>query len=126
MRVKKVKIEIKSLEEILAEAGAVMENIKKGKPTKFQGYAVVFPDWKTMRRVLSEKRLELLKAVRKYRPASVDELALILNRNRRSVQQDVRLLSRLGFLELKGSSRGKKDGLTPRVNYDKMILEVAL
>ena len=126
MKVKTVRVEIKSLEDTLAEARSVMEAITKGETVKPKGYAVVFPDWKTMRKVLSERRLELLKAVRKHRPASVYELARILNRNLRSVQQDVRVLSDLGFLELEKTPQGKRDRLTPKVNYDKVVLEVAL
>ncbi|WP_297058692.1 HTH domain-containing protein [Thermosulfurimonas sp.] len=126
MKVKTVKVEIKSLENTLAEARSVMEAVTKGKAVKPKGHAVVFPDWRTMRKVLSEKRLELLKAVRKHRPASVYELARILGRNLRSVQQDVKVLSELGFLELEKNPQGKRDRLTPKVDYDKVVLEVAL
>ncbi|MBX6422868.1 HTH domain-containing protein [Thermosulfurimonas sp. F29] len=119
-------MEIKSLEETLREAQAVMETLAKGKVAKPGKYVVVFPDCKTMRKVLSERRLELLKAVRRHRPKSIYELANLLHRNLRSVQQDVKILSDLGFLELERNPRGKRDRLTPKVAYKKVIFEVDL
>jgi predicted transcriptional regulator len=125
MKVKTIKVEIKDLDAVLKEAGAVMKKLAEGKDVEPREPAVVFQDLKTMRRVLSEKRLALLRAVRRHRPSSVYELAGLLNRNLRSVQYDVKILSELGFLELKKDGNRRVRSV-PSVPYEKMIFEVAV
>lgn len=125
MKAKMIKVEIKDLDEVLKEAGEVMKELAEGKKVELKGPTVVFQDLKIMRRVLSERRLELLRAVRRHRPSSVYELAKLLNRSLRSVQYDVKVLSELGLLELEKIS-DRRTRSVPRVPYEKMVFEVAV
>jgi predicted transcriptional regulator len=53
-----------------------------------------------MRRVLTEKRLELLKTIKEKEPSSVYDLAKILHRDLKNVLQDVAYLQELGIIEV--------------------------
>ena len=97
MKIKKVKIEIKSLEDALRETGEVFEKISKGEHVQ-RKEAVYFSNIKEMRKVLTEKRFELLKAVKDRRPASVYELAKMLHRDIKNVLQDLSYLQELGLV----------------------------
>ena len=70
MKIKKIYIDIKNLDDSLKEAGEVFEQASRGKKVK-QKTAVYFSNLREMRRVLTEKRLELLKTVKEKEPTSV-------------------------------------------------------
>ncbi len=121
MKIKKVHIEIKSLDAALKEAGEVYESASKGRPVQ-QKTAIYFGNLKEMRRVLTEKRLELLKAVKDKKPQSVYALAKMLNRDLKNVLQDVEYLKELGIIEVDETG----DKKIPFVRFDKISFEVAI
>jgi predicted transcriptional regulator len=121
MKVKKVHIEIKSLDDALKEAGEVYERASKGKAVR-QKTAVYFGNLKEMRRVLTEKRLELLKAVKDKKPQSVYVLAKMLRRDLKNVLQDVEYLRELGIIDVDQTG----DKKIPFVHFDKISFEVAI
>jgi len=67
MRIKRIKIEIRSLDSALKEAGTVFEKIALGEHVA-KKEAVYFSDLKEMRKVLTEKRMELLKVIKDKKP----------------------------------------------------------
>ncbi len=71
---------------------------------------VSFETWETMVRVLSPKRLELLRHLHRDPAKSIRALALALGRNYRRVHEDVEALVSAGLLDR------DKDGL--RAEYD--------
>jgi predicted transcriptional regulator len=71
---------------------------------------VSFENWETMVRVLSPKRLELLRHVHQHPAKNVRVLAFALRRDYRRVHDDVEALEAAGLLE-----RGK-EGV--RADYD--------
>ncbi len=121
MKIRKVLIEIRSLEDMLKEAGEVYEKIKKGKRVS-QKSAIYFSNLKDMRKALTEKRLELLRVIRQKRPSSVYELAKITGRNIKNVLQDLNYLQRIGLVEIT-EDKGKK---IPSVNYEKIRVEIGI
>jgi predicted transcriptional regulator len=121
MKIKRVKIEIRSLDNALKEAGEVFEKLSKGETVQ-KKTAIYFNNLKEMRKVLTEKRLELLKAIKDKKPASVYELAKMVNRDIKNVLQDLSYLQELGLVEIT-ETRDKK---IPHVGYDKIALEVAI
>lgn len=121
MKIKRVRVEIKGLDEALKEAGEVFERLTKGEHVK-KKEAVYFTNLKEMRKVLTEKRMELLKAIKDRKPASVYELAKILHRDLKNVLQDIIYLQELGLVDVTETT-GKK---IPHVRYDKIAFEVAI
>lgn len=60
---------------------------------------VGFADWETMVRVLSPKRLELLRHIHQHPARNIRALALALGRDYRRVHEDVEALETAGLLE---------------------------
>jgi predicted transcriptional regulator len=121
MKIKKIYIGIKKLDASLREAGELFEQAAKGKKIKAKT-AVYFTNLKEMRRVLTEKRLELLKTIKEKEPSSVYELAKILHRDLKNVLQDIAYLQELGIIEVTDA----KDKKIPHFRYDKISFEVAI
>ena len=121
MKIKKILIGIKSLNDSLTEAGQVFEQVSAGKSPKRKN-AVYFSNLKEMRRVLTEKRLELLKIIKDEKPSSVYELSKILNRDLKNVLQDVSYLQELGIINVTQTG----DKKVPQFQYDKISFEVAI
>ena len=66
---------------------------------RFQETHLVFENWKTLERVLSGRRLELLGYVHRHEVASIRALAKALQRDYSNVYADVRALESAGLLE---------------------------
>jgi len=121
MKIKRVRVEIKGLDEALKEAGEVFERLAKGENVR-KKEAVYFTNLREMRKVLTEKRMELLKAIKDRKPASVYELAKILHRDLKNVLQDIIYLQELGLVDVTETT----DRKIPHVRYDKIAFEVAI
>ncbi|MBM4350600.1 MAG: hypothetical protein FJ106_12030 [Deltaproteobacteria bacterium] len=121
MKIKKVYIGIKSLDETLREAGEVFEQVSKGKAVK-QKTAVYFSNLKEMRRVLTERRLELLKTIKDKKPQSVYALAKLLHRDLKNVLQDVSYLQEMGIVDVTETG----DKKIPQVGFDRISFEIAI
>lgn len=121
MKIKRVKIEIKSLDNALNEAGEVFDKLSKGEYIQ-EKQAIYFSNLREMRKVLTEKRLELLKTIKDRKPSSVYELSNMVKRELKNVLQDLTYLQALGLVEIKET----KDKKIPFVDYSKIAFEVAI
>jgi predicted transcriptional regulator len=81
---------------------------------------VSFADWETMVRVLSPKRLELLRHVHQSPAKNIRVLALALGRNYRRVHEDVEALEAAGLLDR------DKEGLRAEYEAFDVAMRVAL
>ncbi len=81
----------------------------------------IFENVEELRRILTQKRLELLLAISRHRPASVHELAGLLGRDYKNVSADIALLERLGLVRL-ASQTGTQlyDRLSDEVTLDEV------
>jgi len=122
MKVKNIKIAIKSDEAILKEIKEAVKKVESGEKVK-KHEGISFDSIDSMRKVLTEERLRILRTVRKERPASVYELAKKLNRDIKNTFNDVQFLAQADLLELKKTKVGREKN-TPLVNYDKILLEI--
>ena len=84
-----------------------------------------FESVEELRRILTEKRLELLLAISRHRPTSVHELAGLLERDYKNVSTDITLLERLGLVRLEART-GKGKAQTPTVPYDEIHVTIDL
>lgn len=123
MKVKNITIGIKGLEESLGELAEIAKATQQGHPPKHAKVGVYFVDLKAMRSALTPQRLRLLSVIREKHPASVYQLAKMVGRALKNVQDDVSLLSRIGLVSL---SRRKtaRNKITPRVDYDRLQLQI--
>lgn len=122
MRVRDIKISIKTQDELFDEVKGVWGKLEKGrKVSRHDG--ISFESLDAMRKVLTEKRLKILKTIKKEHPQSIYQLAALLNRDFKNTFNDVRLLEEMGFIDLKKTKDGREK-CTPEVSYDRIVLEI--
>jgi predicted transcriptional regulator len=101
-----------------------MRRVASGNRTP-QEPGLYFENVEELRRILTEKRLELLLAIARERAASVHELAGLLGRDYKNVSTDIALLERLGLVSLEARS-GKGRAQVPTVPYDEIHVTIDL
>ena len=122
MKIKNIRIAIKSEEELYTEVNAVWEKAERGERMK-KHEGLYFENLEAMRKVLTENRLRILKIIKKEHPSSIYELAKFLKRDVKNTHDDVQLLAGLGLVDLKKTKEGRERS-TPVVNYEKILLEI--
>jgi predicted transcriptional regulator len=122
MKVRKVKIGIKDVETLLNEFGDAAGSIEAGKKVKHER-GVYFTNIQAFRKALTQKRLELLHAIKTEHPSSINHLARILKRDIKNVAADVRFLEQAGLIDAKKEASKE---ISPHVTYDKILLEIAV
>lgn len=123
MRIKNATIGIKSIDEVLLKARNVMKRLEQGENVKKQAAGVYFESLDVMRKAITSERLRILRIIKEKHPASLYELAKMLDRNLKNVSDDVHYLADLGLIELEKTKDGREK-TTPHVNYDKILLEI--
>ncbi|MPZ19993.1 MAG: hypothetical protein GEV06_19065 [Luteitalea sp.] len=84
----------------------------------FRERHLAFESWEALSRVLTGKRMELLRYVRRHKVTSVRALAQALGRDYRNVHADVQALTGAGLLD--ATDRGV------RVDYDAIETKIAV
>jgi predicted transcriptional regulator len=124
MRVRRIKIGIRHPDESLQEAKEVARRLKAGEKLPEREEELYFANLATLRKALSPKRLELLRAIVEHEPRSVRALAQRVDRDIKNVSQDLTFLSRLGLVELKEARGGAPQA--PILPYDEIDLSVRI
>ena len=124
MRVKNVKLAIKSTQYMMDEAKEVMEKLSRGEKVK-KHIGVYFESVDTFRKILTDKRLEVLHTIRMKHPASIYELSKMLKRDEKNVTQDLSFLENVGLVKLKKTKEGRERTLL-NVPYEKIQLEISI
>ena len=122
MKVKKIDIGIKNLRESLQDFAATWKRLEGGRKVKKEE-AIYFDSIDTMRAVLTNNRLLVLRTIKERSPNSVYELAKILGRDLKNVNQDLKLLAEMGLVVLEKREDDKKR-VVPHVDYNKILLEI--
>jgi predicted transcriptional regulator len=107
-----------SLDDIGARAISAWHRMERGEEVNEKH--VSFETWETMVRVLSPKRLELLRHVHRDPAKNIRVLAQALGRNYRRVHEDVEALEAAGLLER------DKQGLRAEYDAFDVAMRVAL
>lgn len=82
----------------------------------FSEHHLAFESWDALARVLTTKRMELLRYVHRHPVSSVRALAKALGRDYSNVHADVQALSAAGLLEIaKGGLRADYDAIETRI-----------
>ncbi len=120
----KGRIEIKTLEEGLKDFRATWKAVAAGKKvTPRKG--TYFTSLEAARKVLTPKRLELLRAIRQCRPDSVYQLARLVGRDFKNVHADVQALAAYGLVSLKKTQAGRRASVL-RVPFSTIELRIAV
>ncbi len=122
MKVRKVKIGIRDAETLLNEFGDAACSIEAGKKVKHER-GVYFTNIRAFRKALTQKRMEMLHAIKTEQPSSINHLARILHRDIKNVAADVRFLEQAGLIDTKKETSKE---ISPHVMYDKILLEIAV
>lgn len=122
MKVRNIKIAIKSEGEVFTDIKEVWGKLESGKKVK-KHEGISFENLDAMRKVLTEERLRILKTIKKEHPQSIYELAKMIHRDIKNTFNDVQFLSAAGLIELEKTKDGREK-TTPHVNYDKILLEI--
>jgi predicted transcriptional regulator len=122
MKIKKIDIGIRGLAESLKDFASAWKKLEAGKKAK-RHEGIYFDSIDAMRAVLTNNRLLILKTIRERKPHSVYELAKMLERDLKNVNQDLKLLADIGLVSLEKTEADKKR-VTPHVDYGKILLEI--
>jgi predicted transcriptional regulator len=124
MRIKRVKIGIKSVKDFLddfVKTGEAIERGEKVKPEK----ALYFESIEGFRKALTPKRLELLHLIKEKQPESLQELARLSKRDMKNIVMDIEILESLDLIDIKRKKNGRRE-TTPKVDYDRIDLQIAI
>lgn len=124
MRIKRVRIGIKSTWEALQDFAKTCKAIERGEKVK-KHVGIYFEDTQAFRKALTPKRLELLRLIKKHQPKTLHHLAGLAGRDIKNVGQDLKILENLGLVSTRKEKTGRKE-VTPSVDYDAIELMIAV
>lgn len=116
------RIVIQSSEESWDKALSFARKLDKKQKVKPQK-GEYFESLEAVRNLLTEKRLELWRAIRDEKPVSIHSLAKLVDRDFKSVHRDISVLVAVGLVELKRADKGPAQ--RPISLADQLRLDVA-
>lgn len=130
MRVKRILIEVKSLDAMADDFKRVWKKAARGGPLPPAAETICFESAEEMQKFLSPERIRLIRTVHLKKPRSIVELAELLGRERKNVTDDVKLLESVGLIERKSRKAGKKgrgkEKVELIVGYDRIRMDIAV
>ena len=121
MKTKSVLIKVESLEEAGRRFVEAYKQIKEGKKTSCEEI-LAFESLEALRRVLTSRRISLLRIVRAKKPKTIYALAKLANRAYPNVFQDVKILEELGLIALEEDN----NGLEPIAKYNALKITISV
>jgi predicted transcriptional regulator len=114
------------MSKVKITVGGAMENVasrrfidawhRAARGERFQERHLAFESWDALARVLTKRRMELLRYVRRHKVASVRALAKALGRDYSNVHADVRALVDAGLLDAEdGRLRADYDAIETKI-----------
>lgn len=123
---KTLTIQIKPAEEALEGFRQTFKKLRVGRRVH-RREGVYFTSIEAARNLLTPTRLALLRAIRQHRPRSIYELARLLNRDLKNVQDDLQLLEEYGLVRMtRKRGVGKRTVKTPEALFEEIALKVAI
>ena len=123
---KTLTIQIKSAGTALEGFRRTFKDVAAGRRVE-RREGVYFTSIEAARNLLTRNRLALLRAVRSGRPGSIYELAKIVDRDLKNVQDDLRLLETYGLIRMADATRsGKRRVRVPQALFDEIDLKIAI
>lgn len=78
-----------------------------------------------LRQLLNNEKAKILNIIKNNKPESIYKLARILGRDFKSVREDIKILEKFGFVELKENSKGKRKMLKPVISIDNLQINMS-
>lgn len=116
---KNIVIKEQSREEFSEESAERMEKALEGEEVEL---TLSFDSPERIREMLTEKRLELMKAIMEKEPESITELAEILDRGIKEVHNDLSLLEKNNIVFFEKQGRKKK----PVIPYNDIKVDYSI
>ncbi len=124
---KTVTFSIRALDDVMEDFAQTFEAARHGrKIPKGPREEIGFTSIEAARNFLTRERLGLLRAIRTHRPGSLYELARIVGRDFKNVQQDIAILEQHGLVQVSTEPRGKRKVKVPRVPFQEIALKIAI
>lgn len=116
-------VRIKTREITITESQGAFSIFKKSKTSKedfdFSGIS-------SLRQLLSNEKARILNVIKTQNPKSIYELAKKLNRGFKSVNDDIKLLERFGFIELTEEKTKNRIRYKPAIMVDSITIHVKI
>lgn len=119
-----MKVTIKQTKQILHEFADTMAKLRAGQEVASH-HELSFPTIETMRKFLTPQRMRLLQAIKHQHPTSVYELSKMVERDLKSVNTDLEVLSNLDLVSLDKIKDGRQR-VVPHVDFDKINVEIEI
>jgi predicted transcriptional regulator len=124
---KTVTFSIRPLSEIADDFAETFEAVRtRRRAPKKPRDEVGFTSIEAARNFMTRERLALMHAIRTRHPGSLYELAKMVSRDFKNVQEDIRILERHGLVRIAREQRGKRQVKVPQVVFDEIALRIAI
>ena len=110
-------------EVYIKQSSGAFEIFRKSEATK---ESFDFSGLLALRQLLSNEKARILNVIKTKKPKSIYDLAKKLNRGFKSVNDDLKLLERFGFVELTEEKTKNRIRHKPEVVVDSIIINVKL
>jgi len=84
-----------------------------------------FEGLSALRHLLSNEKARILNLIKIKKPNSIYQLAKMLKRDFKSVNEDIKLLEKFGFIDLIAQKTGKRERLKPIVIIDSIRINLS-
>ena len=124
---KTVTFSIRPLSEVADDFAKSFDGVRKGRriPEKSRD-EVGFTSIEAARNFLTRERLALMRTIRTHHPSSLYELAGMVGRDFKNVQEDIRILEKHGLVRIYKEPRGKRTVKVPEVLFEEISLKIAI
>lgn len=123
MKATDMKITIKSLDTVFKEVAEALGKMRRGE--RVHHHELSFADLDTLRSALTPRRIDILRAIRRRSPGSVYQLAKLVKRDLKSVNEDLKKLVELDLVTLTKSKEARKR-TKPHVAFDRLNVEIRI
>tara|TARA_Y100000310_G_scaffold342099_1_gene443774 strand:+ start:23 stop:382 length:360 start_codon:yes stop_codon:yes gene_type:complete len=113
---------IKTREITIKESQGAFSVFKKSSKTAKKDYD--FSGMLALRQLLSNEKARILNVIKHNKPSSIYELAKILERGFKSVNDDIKLLERFGFIDLIEEKTKNRVRYRPEIVVDSVVINI--
>ena len=122
---KTVTFSIRSLGDVADDFAKTFDAVRTGRRVQSRD-EVGFTSIEAARNFLTRERLALMRTIRTRHPGSLYELARMVNRDFKNVQEDIGILERHGLVRISKEPRGKRKVKVPQVLFEEIALKIAV